>query len=166
MTHRATPLVLLVWLLLLGIAGALCMLFAAAPPTEFGPGEREPVDTGAASRPLPAVAVWTLTGRVRRSDGWAVAGARIDIAGRRVETGRDGRFTLVVPRDQKCTVMFDTPTPEKGRRYLRGFRSGVLPQDGTLGVRPTRDPRIEVDCGRARAGDTALELRLPAESVE
>ena len=94
MEHRTTPLLLLVWLLLLAMAGAVWLFLAGAPPTEFAPGARCAVERVVDRPAAPAEATWALTGRVRGADGRPLEGVAVDVDGHRVESGTDGRFEV------------------------------------------------------------------------
>lgn len=97
MARRSTPLVLLIWLVVLTVAGGIWALLAGDVPEDDAPPPPEPpAETGAAddAPPEPESAVWTLKGRVRDSRGVGVAGARVDVAGQRVESDGAGRFEV------------------------------------------------------------------------
>jgi hypothetical protein len=77
------------------MAGAVWMLLSGTPPTEFDPAERgAPADVESTGEFAAVESVWTLQGRVRTRSGRGLAGARVDVAGERVETAADGRFEV------------------------------------------------------------------------
>ena len=95
MARRSTPLLILIWLLLIAVTTALWFFLGDTPPTEFGPSQRAPAAVGARdAAPTPSESVWTLTGSVRERTGPGIVGVRVDVNRRRVETEPNGSFEV------------------------------------------------------------------------
>lgn len=96
MEHRTIPLLVLVWLLLLAMAGAIWLFLSGTLPTEFRPRDRSspPAERTERGAETAVVATWTLSGRVAQPNGAGIEAAQVDVAGHRVLTNGRGQFTV------------------------------------------------------------------------
>lgn len=97
MARSAVPAGLLVVVLVVAMTAAAWLVLGALAPTEHGPAARtlRGVDAAADGTPLRAPqATWTLLGHVTSLHGRPLRGVRVDVDGRRVESGPDGGFEV------------------------------------------------------------------------